>query len=368
MVADQKQDLKYWLALNRFSKFGPARLGKLLAFFGSPDAILSAPASELINAGIEAGLAAEFLIVRSQLQPDRLLSELEREQVKLLLLGDPAYPANLKEIHLPPRLLYYKGKLGSPEEINLAVVGARKFSSYGKQVAESLVFELAKAGLTIVSGLALGIDSLAHSAALSAGGRTIAVLGSGLDRQSIYPSSNRYLADKIIAEDGLILSEFPLGTEPLKHNFPQRNRLISGLSVGTLVIEANEKSGSLITAKFALEQNREVLAVPGSIYNPTSTGTNWLIKQGAAAVTKATDVLDALDLSAITHYTQKEKLIPQTEAEGRILPFLCLEAIHIDQLVRQTGLTSAEISSELILMEMRGAVKNLGGMMYVLAR
>jgi len=249
----------------------------------------------------------------------------------------------------------------------LAVVGARKFSSYGKQVAESLVFELAKAGLTIVSGLALGIDSLAHSAALSAGGRTISVLGSGLDRQSIYPSSNRYLVDKIIAADGLILSEFPLGTQPLKHNFPQRNRLISGLSVGTLVIEASEKSGSLITAKFALEQNREVLAVPGSIYNPSSAGTNWLIKQGAAVVTKTEDVLNALDLLAITNYTQKENLIPRSEAEGRILPFLCLEAIHIDQLIRQTGLTSAEISSELILMEMRGAVKNLGGMMYVRA-
>lgn len=367
-MTDQQQELKYWLAISRFSKFGPMRLGKLLAYFGSPAAILAAPQNELIRTGIETDLADEFIVMRARLDPDQLLAELEREQVKALLFDDPAYPACLKEIHGAPRLLYYKGKLGSSEEINLAVVGARKFSSYGKQVAESLVFELAKAGLTIVSGLALGIDALAHLAALSAGGRTVAVLGSGLDKQSIYPSSNRYLAEKIIAADGLILSEFPLGTQPLKHNFPQRNRLISGLSVGTLVIEANEKSGSLITAKFALEQNREVMAVPGSIYNPTSAGTNWLIKQGAAVVTKTEDVLNALDLLSITNYTQKEKIIPQSEAEGRILPFLSLEAIHIDQLVRQSGMTIAEVSSELVLMEMRGAVKNLGGMMYVLAR
>jgi len=367
-MANQQQDLKHWLALGRFSKFGPARLGKLLVYFGSPAAILTAAHSELIKAGIEQGLADEFTVMRASLNPDQLLAELEREQIKVLLLTDRAYPQNLKEIHGAPQLLYYKGKLSAPEEINLAVVGARKFSAYGRQVTESLVFELAKAGLTIVSGLALGIDSLAHLTALAAGGRTVAVLGSGLDRQSIYPSSNRYLADKIIAADGLILSEFPLGTQPLKHNFPQRNRLISGLSVGTLVIEASEKSGSLITAKFALEQNREVLAVPGSIYSPTSTGANQLIKQGAAVVTKAEDVLNALDLSVITNYTQKEKLIPQSEVEGTILPFLSREAVHIDQLVRQSGLTAAEVSSELVLMEMRGVIKNLGGMMYVLAR
>ena len=153
--------------------------------------------------------------MRANLNPEQLLAELERERIKVLLLTDSAYPANLKEIHHPPRLLYYKGKLSSPEEINLAVVGSRKFSYYGKQVTESLVFELAKTGLTIVSGLALGIDALAHTAALAAGGRTVAVLGSGLDKQSIYPSANRYLADKIIAADGLIISEFPLGTEPL---------------------------------------------------------------------------------------------------------------------------------------------------------
>lgn len=364
----QQQDIKYWLALGRFSKFGSARLGKLLDFFGSPAAILTASQGELTEVGIEPELAAEFAVMRANLNPEQLLAELERERIKVLLLTDSAYPANLKEIHHPPRLLYYKGKLSSPEKINLAVVGSRKFSYYGKQVTESLVFELAKTGLTIVSGLALGIDALAHTAALAAGGRTVAVLGSGLDKQSIYPSANRYLADKIIAADGLIISEFPLGTEPLKHNFPQRNRLISGLSVGTLVIEASEKSGSLITAKFALEQNREVLAIPGSIYNPTSTGTNWLIKQGAAVITKTQDVLDALDLLSITNYTHKEKLIPHSEAEGRILPFLCLEAVHIDQLVRQSGLTAAEVSSELLLMEMRGTVKNLGGMMYVLAR
>ena len=366
-MSDQKQDLKYWLALGQFSKFGPVRLGKLLAFFGTPAAILNAAQGDLAQAGIEPEVAKEFTLMRARLSPEELLAELEREQVGVLLFDDPAYPLNLKEIHGAPRLLYYKGKLPSPDEINLAVVGARKFSAYGRQITDSLIFELAQAGLTIVSGLALGIDSLAHLAALAANGPTIAVLGSGLDRQSIYPSSNRYLADKIIGEGGLLLSEFPLRTEPLKHNFPQRNRLISGLSVGTLVIEAGEKSGSLITAKFALEQNREVLAVPGSIYNPASAGTNWLIKQGAAVVTKASDVLDALDLLAITNYTQKEKIIPQSEAEGRILPFLSLEAIHVDLLVRQSGMTAAEVASVLVLLEIRGAVKNLGGMMYVRA-
>jgi len=248
----------------------------------------------------------------------------------------------------------------------LAVVGSRKFSSYGKMAAEKIIGILSQNNLTITSGLALGIDAIAHLTALEAGGRTIAVLGSGLDKENIYPSANRYLADKIISSGGTIISEFPIGTPPLKHNFPQRNRLIAGISIGTLVIEADEKSGALITARYALEQNREVFAVPGSIFSNQSRGTNKLIKQGAIPITAAEDIIEALNLAQATGPIDKKNIVPQTPEEEKIFLQLSHEPMHIDELMRLTKLDTSKINSTLTIMEMKGLVKNLGGMQYVI--
>ncbi len=240
-------DLKYWVALNNFSKFGPVRFKKLIKIFSNLKEAFYATATELIRAGIEPNIAEEFIAARQEIIPDSLMEKLEKEAVAVVTINDQRYPKLLTQIYDPPALLYYKGKLSEQDEFAVAVVGARKYSNYGRQVAEQIVKDLTNNNLTIVSGLALGIDCIAHETSLSHNGRTIAVLGSGLDKQNIYPTQNRYLADKIVASGGVIFSEFPLGTLPLKHHFPQRNRLISGLSLATLIIEAGEKSGSLIT-------------------------------------------------------------------------------------------------------------------------
>lgn len=365
--SETKTDLKYWLALHCFTKFGPVRFRRLLKFFGSAEAAFKAGSAGLKQAGIEAGIADEFIAFRAGLDPGRLEERLFAEKVQALTIDDKRYPERLKEIYDPPAVLYWRGHLSGESELELAVVGARKYTPYGKQAVLELVPELARNNLAIVSGLALGIDALAHETTLEAGGRTVAVLGSGLDRQNIYPSTNRYLADKIVSSGGLIVSEFPIGTPPLKHNFPQRNRIISGLSVGTLVIEAGEKSGSLITAKCALEQNREVFAVPGSIFSPLSAGTNFLIKRGATPVTAAADILLALDLSQVTAYIDKQIEISSPE-EGHVLSFLNQEPRHIDEIARLSGLEIRRLNGLLMMMEMKGLARNLGGMMYVLAR
>ena len=366
-MTDQKADLKYWIALSHFSKFGPVRFKKLIVFFPSMREAWNASLAELKQSGIEEAVANEFLAVRLDIDPDRTVASMDKEGIKAMLIGDKDYPRLLSEIYDPPPILYYKGEL-KREEAAIAVVGTRKYSLYGKQAAEQFAFELAANGLAVTSGLALGIDSLAHTAALAAVGRTIAVLGSGLDRQNIYPGANRYLADKIVAEGGAILSEHTLGTPPLRHHFPQRNRIVSGLSLGVLVIEAPEKSGSLITARAALDQNREVFVVPGSIYSRASAGCNMLLQQGAMPVVRPADILAALDLMEVTAYTQKEKIADVTPEEGQVLSFLNQEPLHIDEIVRRSALPTPIVSSALVMMEIKGRVRNLGGMMYVLAR
>ncbi|MEA3398621.1 MAG: DNA-processing protein DprA [Patescibacteria group bacterium] len=361
-------NFKYLIALTHFPKFGPVRLKKLKKFFPDLSQVFKSSARDLIKAGLNENVAHEFIAARSELKPDIIIEKMNQEKINVLMIEDDAYPGLLAEIYDPPQLFFYKGELSKNDKFSLAVVGTRKYTPYGKRAAENIVFDLAKNNLTIVSGLAYGIDALSHDAALKANGRTIAVLGSGLDKQSIYPSANRYLADKIIASGGLIISEFPLGTPPLKHHFPQRNRIISGLSLGTLVIEAAEKSGSLITANQALEQNREVFALPGSIYSETSKGPNNLIKQGAKTVTCAEDVIEALDLAKINTYISIEKIAPETKEEELVLSYLSQETIHINELVRLTKLDTSTISSTLVIMEMKGMIKNLGNMEYVLAR
>ncbi|MCK4554465.1 DNA-processing protein DprA [Candidatus Parcubacteria bacterium] len=361
-------DLKYLIALNNFPKFGPVRLKRLKKHFPDQESAFKSSANELIKAGIESKIADEFTAARININPDQLLEQLNQEGINVITIENKNYPKLLAEIYDPPQLLYYKGQLETQDEFALAVVGTRKYTNYGKQVAEQIVKDLARNNLTIVSGLALGIDALSHLAALEVKGRTIAILGSGLDKQSIYPSANRYIADKIIANNGTVISEFPLGTPPLKHHFPQRNRIISGLSLGTLVIEAGEKSGALITASHALEQNREVFTVPGSIYSPASAGPNQLIKLGAKTVTSAADIIEALDLAQVTAYIDNKKIIPASAEEKKIISHLTHESIHINELVRLTKLDTGIINSTLTIMEMKGMIRNLGGMQYVLAR
>ena len=361
-------DLKYWVALNNFSKFGPVKFKKIRRYFANLKDAWTASLTELRQAGLEEKIAEEFIAARLKINPDELMEKIHRQDIKLITCEDKNYPKLLAQIYDPPPLLYYRGQLELADEFALAVVGSRKYTSYGRQAIERLVKNLADNNLTIISGLALGIDALAHEAALAAQGRTIAVLGSGLDRENIYPSQNRYLADKIIASGGAILSEFPLGALPLKHHFPQRNRLISGLSLAVLIIEAGEKSGSLITASHALEQNREVFALPGSIFSPYSVGTNRLIKLGARLVTDANDIIEALNLTQVASFINNKKIIPESVEEEKILKVLDFEPRHVNELIRLTKLDTSIINSTLVVMEMKGLVKNLGNMQYVLAR
>lgn len=293
-------------------------------------------------------------------------------QIKTINIKDKGYSKLLKEIKNPPEVLYYKGEIlpraGSRGLLNencFAIVGTRRFSSYGKQIALEIASDLAEAGLTIVSGLAPGIDTFCHLAALEKGGRTIAVLGTGLDEKIIYPQSNLKLAQKIIERGGLLISEYPSGTRGTQFTFPQRNRIISGLSLGTLVIEAKEKSGALITANNAFLQNRKVFAIPGPIHSSNSRGCHALIKKGAKLVDNVNDILEELSLPA----KEKSKMIVgQTKEESLVLESLKEESLYIDKIIEKTNLSAATVSSILATLEIKGKIRNLGGNIYTLSR
>lgn len=363
------EEAAYLVAGSNFAKFGARHLLKLKRAFSVWSEVWNAPLLALRQAGIEENLAAEFISFRSQFDVARAWERLQEENISLVEYGDADFPPLLNEIYDPPILLYVKGRWEKDlDRFPLAVVGSRHPSPYGKQVAQELTLELARQGLTIVSGLALGIDALAHTAALAAGGRTIAVLGSGLDWEHIYPTPNRQLAEKIIAAGGAVISEFPLDTLPLRHHFPIRNRIISGLSWGTLVVEAAEDSGSLLTARSALEQNREVFSIPGSIYSPLAYGPNNLLKMGAKVVTGPTDILDALRLESAAPLLAKPVPQAANAEEAALLKVLSKEPQHIDFLTKHSELPAPLAASTLTLMEMKGVVKNLGGMLYILNR
>ncbi|MCX6740775.1 MAG: DNA-processing protein DprA [Candidatus Parcubacteria bacterium] len=280
-------------------------------------------------------------------------------KIQKIDLANPNYPKLLKEIYDPPKQLYVWGDLRAEENYPLAIVGTRKISSYGKQVTTELTRNLAKAGLTIISGLALGVDGLAHQACLDVGGRTIAVLGSGLKR--IYPALHQKLAEKIVLSGGAVISEYEPNQGPTKWTFPLRNRIVAGMSLGTLVIEAPEGSGALITASCSLELGREVFAVPGNIYQQNSFGNNQLLKTGAKVVTSTQDVLDAFNLELAT---EKKEIKAANEEEKIILAILINEPLSIDEIIKQSKLEASIISSTLVMMEMMGKIKNLGGGKY----
>ncbi len=365
----ETDDLKYWLAFSHIRGLGAARFKKLYNYFSDLSQAWQADYAELLRCGLDAGLADLIVNSRSDINPDEKMEELLKTNVRAVTVSDPAYPPLLKEIYNPPPVLYYRGRLNHPaDEYALAVVGTRKFSPYGRRVTSELVSRLCQHGLAIVSGLALGIDALAHQAVVDNGGRTLAVLGSGLAVTNIYPSANRYLAQKILANDGLLLSEYPPDTLALQGHFPQRNRIIAGLSLATLVIEAPRQSGALITAKYAVEFNRDVLAVPGDIYNTNAQGVNNLIKLGAKPVTAAEDVLEVLDMQNLQQIVENKEIIPDSLEEKIILEHLSAEPTHINRLIKLSGLATSVVNSTLLLMEMKGKVKHLGGQMYVKGR
>jgi DNA processing protein len=361
-------EAKYFNAFNLIDGIGPIAFKKLLAYFKSLKTAWSAEIREFTQAGLTKSIIEQISQKRPKINPDWEMEKLIKEGVDLITLQDKNYPKLLKEIYTPPALLYVRGKLKSADQFSLGIVGTRKLSLYGRQITPLITADLAQAGLTIVSGLAKGIDTLAHQTTLKVNGRTIAVLGSGLDKKSIYPSINRRLAEEI-SQNGAVISEFPIGTEPLAQHFPQRNRIISGLSLGILVIEAPEKSGALITAKDALEQNRDVFAIPGNILSQNSLGPHNLIKMGAKLVSQATDILEELNLTSLTKPAQEEKrVLADNQEEALILKQLSDQPIHIDKIIRETKLSTTIVNSTLTLMEIKGKIKNLGGNNYVIAR
>lgn len=355
------------VALSTFEKFNSKKLLKLKKHFSNLSDVWRATPTELVNAGIDEQIALEFIETRSKIIPEKEWQKLDKENIQVITIDDELYPPLLKEIYDPPALLYYRGTLNKKTtQTNLAVVGSRKASMYGKQVTEEIITPLAQAGLTIVSGLALGIDALAHTTTLKQNGNTYAILGSGVDEEHIYPIQNRQLAHQIVDNGGAVISEFPIGTLPLRYNFPIRNRIISGLCKATLIIEATEDSGSLITAKLALEQNREVYSIPGSIFSPLSYGPNNLLKMGAQVVTSAEDILHYLNLEKTPQLFPEQKIIASSAEEAAILKNLSREPKHIDLIIKESCLTSSTASSTLTMMEIKGKVRNLGGMMYIL--
>jgi len=288
------------------------------------------------------------------------------DEIKTISINDKDYPKLLKEIKQAPEVLYYKGSLPRAESRGFAVVGTRMCSSYGKQVALEIAGDLAEAGLTIVSGLAPGIDTFSHQAVVERKKRTIAVLGTGLDEKSIYPQSNMKLAKKIIETGGCLISEYPPKTRGTQFTFPQRNRIISGLSLGVLVIEAKGKSGALITAEWAKKQGRKVFAVPGQIHSSNSKGPHYLIKKGAKLVENANDILKELNLNLSISEINRV-IAGENEEENLILEALKERALDIDKIIEETKLSAAKVASTLAILEIKGKVRNLGGSVYAIS-
>lgn len=357
-------DAKYWVALSTHQKIGARTFAKLYRRFKRLEKVWEAQDRELAEAGLDLGQIEAVKEIIANKDPEGEFKRLKKYEIKVVILPDQDYPRLLREIPDPPGILYLKGKILPEDELAIAVVGSRKFSAYGQRATEEIVYPLARSKITIISGMALGIDTLAHKAALDAHGRTIGVMACGLDQ--IYPIANIRLADKILSSGGAIISEFPLGMPALRFNFPIRNRIIAGLSLGTVVIECAEGSGSLLTAAAALEYNREVFAIPGEIFAETSQGTNRLIKMGAKLVTSYQDILEELAIEEKVKIKEAREIIADTHEEEILLKLL-REPVLIDSLVNRSGLAAATINSTLIQMEMKGKVKNLGGTRYVVS-
>ena len=349
-----------WLSLSKIEGLGCQTFCQLLKTFGSPSEIYRKKFKEL-RAVVSEKIALEIGQGVDQTGLQDTLTWLAQANNHLVTLADPDYPKALLEIADPPPLLYAKGNLALLNKLSIAIVGSRNASVQGEKNAEAFAQGLAEHGLCIVSGLALGIDGAAHRGALKAKGDTIAVVGTGLDM--VYPAQHRDLAHQI-ASSGLIISEFPLGTLSKPQNFPRRNRLISGLSLGCLVVEANLKSGSQITARLSAEQGREVFAIPGSIHSPLAKGCHQLIKQGAKLVDSLQDIVEELNLSKAVSAPVAEENSPTNQDQQMLLDAMAYDAISIETLVQLTGLTVSTLSSMLTLLELEGRITGLAGGQY----
>jgi len=364
-LREYSKDIKYWVGFSLIPGIGRVKYAQLESHFGGLEGAWKASEADLRQAGLDSSPIHTISLWRPRISLDDEMEKLDRHGVKAVTCHDAEYPSRLKEIYDYPPILYIRGNLLPEDEWCLAIVGTRRATVYGRQVTDELVTDLARNKITIVSGLARGIDSVAHQAALTAGGRTVAVFGCGLD--IVYPGENTNMARQIM-ERGALVSEYPLGTKPKADNFPRRNRIMSGLCLGVLVVEADESSGAIITAHLAAEQNREVFAVPGSILSPASRGTNRLIQEGAKLVRDCSDILEELNLTAVARQLEMKEVIPESDTESLLLKQLTAEPVHIDEVCRVSGLPAATVSSTLAIMELKGLVKQVGAMNYVLAR
>jgi DNA processing protein len=352
--------LEALVCLNLISDIASVRLSKLLEAFGSPENIFKASFDNLVRVP---GIGKEIALKISSLKDEELKKEFKCVKdygLKIITTDDFDYPCNLKNIPAAPIVLYVKGGLKQVDKVAIGIVGSRRASFYGLTNAQKFAFDLSEKGFTIVSGMARGIDTYAHKGALKSGGRTIAVMGSGFSH--IYPEENKELVQEI-SKNGAVVSEFPVNAMPLKQNFPRRNRIISGLSLGTLVVEAARNSGALITADFALEQGREVFAIPGKVDSNTSYGTNELIKQGAKMVTNTEDILEELFLPEV----DSNKSVNLKNEEGLLYDLIRDQSIALDSLAEKTNMDIPKISGILLQLQMKKLIKQLPGKQFIKA-
>jgi len=355
-------ELYYWVALRQVCGVGNVIYKILINHFKSPERIFNATVEELKNVeGVSSRVLEAITGFNSTGEIDREIDEILAKEINIVTFNSPDYPENLKNIYDPPPFLYVKGSFIDDDTNSVAVVGSRNASEYGIKVTQEISRNLASLGVTIVSGMARGIDSTAHVAVIQGGGRTVAVLGSGLD--VIYPPENRRLFEKI-TENGAVVSEYPLGTRPNSYNFPPRNRIISRFSLGVLVVEASPKSGSLITAKLALDQGRDVYAVPGNVYSYKAKGTHSLLKSGAKLVDNAQDIVEELNITVNPIKENKEVIQELSPELLKIYDLFQEEPIHIDNIILKTGLTSGRVSALLLDLELGGILKQLPGKMF----
>jgi len=358
---------KYWLGLSLVQQMGSVRIQQLVSAFGTARDAWLAPERDLKEAKLPPKALSSLLELRRSLDLDAEVAKVTKIGAYLVTWADSSYPDNLRHIPDPPPLLYVRGTLLNSDILALSIVGTRRATRYGLDVANRMGYWLASQDVTIVSGLAPGVDSAAHRGALQAKGRTIAVMGTGID--SIYPRENKKLADEIV-DNGALVTEFAPGTPPTGKNFPRRNRIISGLSLGTLIAEAPKNSGAIITAETALEQGRDVFAVPANIFNEMGAGCNRLIQEGAKLVMRASDVLDELNVTYTNKVVEQktEVIAPAGNLEAQVLEALDTEPRHIDEIIRQTGLSTSNVASTLAILELKGLAQMVGGMQYCRTR
>jgi DNA processing protein len=363
VAADRLQDeRRWWLALRLVRGVGPVMCQALLRAFGTPAAVFAASPGALECAGVRAEVARAIRRFDDWATVEEQIERLERSGAHLVTWNDPAYPVNLRQIHDPPPFLFVQGVIEPRDAMAVAVVGSRQVSAYGLRIARELTEGLVRYGLTVVSGLARGTDAQAHWTALRAGGRTIAVLGSGID--VVYPSEHHALF-KAIAAQGAVVTEFMMGAQPDAENFPNRNRIISGMALGTVIVEATEKSGSLITAAMALEQGREVFAVPGAVGERTR-GTHRLIREGAKLTERAEDMVEEI-APQLLRYTMPRGPVELAPTEAAVFECMRHDTVHIDAIIARSGLAPATVLQTLLGLELKGAVQQLPGKHFVAA-